>query len=91
LPDRTSGLSFSLLADTILSPETLLSAEAGSLVRSVDGRLVPLLDLPPLDERGVVRALALAEIPRPILALGVEATPDAAAGASPIPLLPALS
>ena len=93
LPDRMSGLSFSLLPETILSPETLLSELDGAtlVVRSADTLLVPVEDLPPLADRDVERAFALAEIPSPMLALGVDATPEAEAGVSPIPLLPALS
>jgi hypothetical protein len=88
LPDRISGLSFSLLPDTILSPDTLLSELDGVvLVRSAEALLVPEDDLPPLADRD----FAVAEIPSPILAFGVDATPEAGTGASPIPLLPALS
>lgn len=93
LPDRISGLSFSLLAETTLSPEGLLSPLPGAvLVRSVDVRLEPEGDgRPPLAERDVARGLADAVIPRPILTFGVEATPAAGAALSPIPLLPARS
>lgn len=91
-PDRISGLSFSLLPDTILSPDTLLSELGGvGFVRSADTLLVPVDDLPPLADLDVERDFAVAEIPSPILAFGVDATPEAEAGASPIPLLPALS
>jgi hypothetical protein len=93
LPDRTSGLSFSLLPETTLSPEALRSEVEGGVapVRSEDALLVPVDDLVPLAERDAERALAVAEIPKPILAFGVDATPAADAGASPIPLLPARS
>jgi hypothetical protein len=91
--DRISGLSFSLLPETTLSPETLLSpdAEGDALVRSVETLRTPMLDLPPLADRDAERGLAFAEIPNPILAFGVEATPEAEVGASPIPLRPARS
>jgi len=80
-----------LLPETILSPDTLLSELDGVvLVRSAD-TLLPVDDLPPLADRDVERAFAVAEIPSPILAFGVEATPEAEAGVSSIPLLPALS
>jgi hypothetical protein len=92
LPDRISGLSFSLLPETILSPDTLLSVLEGVvLVRSAETLLVPVEDLPPLADRDVERDFAVAEIPSPILAFGVDATPEAEAGTSPIPLFPALS
>lgn len=91
-PDRISGLSFSLLPETTLSPDTLRSVLVGVvLVRSAETRLVPVDDLPPLADRDVERDFAVAEIPSPILAFGVDATPTADTGASPIPLLPALS
>jgi len=91
-PDRISGLSFSLLPETILSPDTLLSELDGvGLGFSADTLLVPVDDLPPLADLDVERDFAVAEIPSPILAFGVDATPEAEAGASPIPLLPALS
>jgi hypothetical protein len=91
-PDRISGLSFSLLPETILSPDTLLSELDGAgLVRSADTLLVPVDDLPPLADLDAERDFAVAEIPSPILAFGVDATPTAEVGASPIPLLPALS
>ena len=82
-----------MLPDTILSPDTLLSPEADgdALLRSVETRRTPILDLPPLADRDAERGLALAEIPNPILAFGVDATPEAEAGASPIPLRPARS
>jgi hypothetical protein len=93
LRDRISGLSFSLLAETTLSPDALLSVLVGVvLVRSTETRLVPDGDgRPPLADLDADRGLAVAEIPRPMLTFGVEATPAAGAGASPIPLLPALS
>jgi len=92
-PDRISGLSFSLLPETTLSPDILLSELGGvGFVRSADTFLVvPEEDLPPLADLDVERDFAVAEIPSPILAFGVDATPEAEAGASPIPLLPALS
>lgn len=99
LPERISGLSFSLVPETTLSPEALLSpvmVGKATRVRSADTFLVPLtadpLPLPlPLADREVERGREFAEIPRPILAFGVDATPAAVAGASPIALRPARS
>lgn len=97
LPDRMSGLSFSLLPETTRSPEALLSpppATAGkaTFVRSAETRLVPdtadPLAPPPLADRDVERGLAVADMPNPILAFAVDATPEAVTGASPIALLP---
>lgn len=97
--DRMSGLSFSLLPDTTLSPDDLLSPVVlaitgkATLVRSAETRRVPdiadpLLPPPPLADREVERGRTVAEMPSPILAFGVDATPEAVTGASPIVLFP---
>lgn len=97
LPGRMSGLSFSLLPETTLSPEVLLSpfpvtAGKATRVRSAETRLVPdtadPLAPPPLADRDVERGLAVADMPNPILAFGVDATPEAVTGASPIARFP---
>jgi hypothetical protein len=78
-----SGLSFSLLPETFLSLETLLSpAMVGNATfRSLETLLEP--DAAGIRSPLAIRGLTLADMPSPIAAFGVDATPVAEEGDIP--------
>lgn len=87
LPSRTSGESFSLLPETLLSPETRRSRLVGGMTTflSEETLLVPFNADP--DPLGVlVDGRLVADMPNPMAALGVEAAPTAFSGDAPITL-----